>query len=348
MGYNIEKVVPSQELVKDKMPLPINLKEIVNQDRREIANIIEGKDKRKLLVIGPCSAWPNTAVLNYAKELKELSNKYCDKIKIILRVYTQKPRTVLGWTGPQNQPNPFSISDIEQGIYYCREMMLNILELGLPIADEALFTHNEGYFDDLLSWVAIGARSSEDQEHRIYASMLNNPVGIKNPTCGTLDIACNSVLAAQHTHVFLLNGKQIRTLGNPHAHLVLRGSNGESNIFIENLLKIDDIFKKKQILNPSVLIDCSHDNSIEPSSGKKDPLAQPKVLMRVLKNMSEHSRLKTLIKGFMVESFILEGKQNLKDFNSIEEINLNGLSITDACISLEQTKKLLADFYSYL
>ncbi|MCA9495883.1 MAG: 3-deoxy-7-phosphoheptulonate synthase [Nanoarchaeota archaeon] len=345
MTYTIEKLIPSVNEIIKKYPINSKEKNQIKKDREEIENIIEGKDKRKLLIIGPCSAWPNKAVIEYAKEIKKINNKYSDKIKIIIRVYTQKPRTNLGWTGPANQANPFEKADIEEGIIYCRKMMIDIIKLGLPIADEALFTHKEGYFSDLLSWIAIGARSAEDQEHRIYASMINHPVGLKNPSSGNLNIAINSVIAAQNSHVFLLNGKQIKSSGNKHAHLVLRGGNGQSNIYLDNLLETEKKLNENNIQFPSTIIDASHDNSIDPNTGKKNPLKQPEVINRVLLHMKENPNLNKNIKGFMVESFIKTGNQNINNFKNINELDLNGLSITDACIGIEETKKLIENIH---
>ncbi len=348
MSYIIEKIIPNQDEIKQNLQVTEDILKLVEKDRKEICDIIEGKDKRKILILGPCSAWPNLAVIEYANKIKPIAELVKDKIKIILRVYTQKPRTTLGWTGPANQPDPFSISDLEKGIIYSRNLMIEILKIGLPIADEALFTHNEGYYDDLLSWIAIGARSSEDQEHRIFASMINHPVGMKNPTSGDLDIAINSVIAAQHSHVFLLNQKQIRTLGNAHAHLVLRGGNGKSNIFYDDLNKAKDKLFEAKVQNPSIIIDCSHDNSIDPSTGKKDPLFQPEVLLRVMEHINDNKELKKIIKGFMIESFLKTGNQNLKIAKNLNDLDLTGLSVTDACIGINETKELIEQLYEEL
>lgn len=348
MSYIIEKIVKSPEEIKLELPISEELKIQVEKDRKEICNILEGKDKRILLILGPCSAWPKDAVIEYAKQIKEIEKLVSDKIKIILRTYTQKPRTALGWTGPANQPDPFAISDIEKGIVYCRKMMLEILKLELPIADEALFTHKEGYFDDLLSWIAIGARSSEDQEHRIYASMINHPVGIKNPTSSNIKVAINSILAAQHTHVFLLNQKQIRTLGNPHSHLVLRGGNSKSNLNLETFNESKELMEKMQIENPSIIADCSHENSINLKTGKKDPTLQPKTLIETYNLIKDKPELNSILKGFMIESFIKTGNQDLKTAKNINELDMKGLSITDGCIGIEETKKLIEDFYELI
>ena len=348
MSYIIEKLIPTPEEIISKYSLSNELKNQIKSDREAIINIIENRDNRKLLIIGPCSAWPNSAVISYCEQLKEISNLVSDKIKIIIRVYTQKPRTALGWTGPANQIDPFKPSDIEKGIIYCRKMMLSVLELGFPIADEALFTHNQGYFSDLLSWIAIGARSSEDQEHRIFASMINHPVGLKNPSSGNLNIAINSIISAQNSHVFLLNSKQIKSNGNTHSHLVLRGGNGTSNIYYDDLLKACNLLQKKGIINPSIIVDCSHDNSIDHTTGKKNPLKQGEVLLETLDNMHKNELLFKTIKGFMIESFIKTGNQNLNDFKNSEQLDLTGLSITDSCIGIEKTKKIILELYNNL
>jgi len=348
MSYIVEKIIkPVSEIILD-YPISPEIKNQIEIDRTSIKKILSGQDDRKILIVGPCSAWPNHAVISYAQKLKEISDKYSDKIKIMMRVYTQKPRTSLGWTGPVNQPDPFKIPDIEKGIIYCRKMMIEILKIGLPIADEALFTHNEGYFSDLLSWVAIGARSAEDQEHRIYASMISNPVGIKNPTSGDLKIAINSIIAAQNPHVFLLNGKQIKTSGNNYSHLILRGGNSKPNIDLDNLIKTTNLIKNSKINFPSLIVDVSHDNSINLDTQKKDYSKQPEILLEVLENMNQNPDLLNYIKGFMLESFILDGAQNLNDAQSQIGLNLNGLSITDACINLEKTEQLIKNLYENL
>jgi 3-deoxy-7-phosphoheptulonate synthase len=344
MGHKIEKVIPRPSLVLDKLPLSESLKKRVDNDRKEIINIIEGKDSRKILIIGPCCAWPDKAVIEYAKKLKPLADKVKNKIKIIMRVYTQKPRTSVGWTGAMNQPDPFGEPDLEHGIFYCREMMLDILEIGLPIADEALFTHNEGYFNDLISWIAIGARSAEDQEHRVFASMIDHPVGMKNPTSGHIPTGVNSVLSAQHTHVFLLNRKQVRTTGNPHAHLILRGGKRKPNCTPEKLKEAADLLEKKT-KNPSILVDVSHDNCIDPETGEKDPMRQPIVLFKVVESMKKDKMLMKTIKGFMVESFMKSGCQKIESFLKLDT---EGLSIMDPCIGWDETEMLIKEFYKSL
>lgn len=334
----IDKELPSFHEVKVKFPLTYLLQKQVFEHRAEITSILQGEDERKLLIIGPCSAWPKEAVLNYFRLLKEELVGVEKHVKIVARVYTQKPRTTIGWTGPLNQIDPFKRSDIEEGIYYCRELMIEITKLGFAIADEALFTHSGAYFDDLISWYAVGARSSENQEHRIYASMLDHPVGIKNPTSGDIEKGVNSVIAAQHPHTFLLHSKQISTFGNPYAHLILRGGNNTPNISSKELYLAAELLQKTT--NPAILIDASHENSID-LQGNKNPHEQKNVVKRILEMLESHSDLNSIIKGFMVESFIIEGSQKLI---TKEEINYGGLSITDKCIGFEETKELISLF----
>ena len=263
-----------------------------------------------------------------------------DKLKIIMRAYTQKPRTTIGWTGPFNHPDPFGDPNIAEGIFYVRKMMVEIAKIGLPMADEAVFTHNDGYVVDLLSWIAIGARSTEDQEHRIFASLIPHPVGMKNPTSGNIQIGINSVIAAQHQHIFSMRGQEFKTSGNPHAHLILRGGNQKSNFDQEKLEKATRLLKENNLANPSIVVDASHENSIDPTTGKKDPLLQPEVISQVVKTMKENPEIKETVKGFMVESFLEDGAQKLAKCQSMDDIK-PGVSVTDGCIGWEPTEKMI-------
>jgi len=342
MPFQVQKELPRAALVLDKLPLAPKFQAQVQQDQAEIKAILRGEDTRKLMIIGPCSAWPSEAVLDYAEQLKPTVDKVSDKLKIVLRTYLQKPRTTVGWLGPVNQPDPFAEPDLEAGTLYCREMMIKAVEMGYALADEALFTHNDSYFVDLLSWIAIGARSAEDQEHRIFASMIEHPVGLKNPTSGDLGIAINSVIAAQHPHVFAFHRQQIKTDGNPYAHLILRGGGGLPNYDLETLKQATDILNSKSIKNPSLIVDLSHDNSLDTQSGKKDPSLQPTVLKHVLASMQKDSSVAKSVKGFMAESFIVEGKQDATASTKAEELKY-GQSITDGCLEIEATKIMLTD-----
>jgi 3-deoxy-7-phosphoheptulonate synthase len=255
-----------------------------------------------------------------------------------MRVYIQKPRTIKGWTGPVNQPDPLAPPDIAAGALYCRKLMTQVVEMGLPIADEALFTHNARGFIELLSWVAIGARSSEDQEHRIFASGVDCPVGIKNPTHGSLKIGVNSVVAAQHSHYIVLDGDEVETDGNPYAHIVLRGNNDKPNYDMDSIAEVALNYAKNEVKNPAIIVDVSHDNCM--INGAKDHNAQAQIILDVMHNLSAKPELKTLVKGFMLESFIKSGKQNVETANPID---MDGLSITDPCLGWSDTEKLLLE-----
>jgi 3-deoxy-7-phosphoheptulonate synthase len=206
MSYTIIKKLPLPEEIIQSIPLSMQGYRKIERDREAVKKILQNKDDRLLVIVGPCSAWPNEAVIEFARRLKEIDAKVNRALKLIMRVYIQKPRTTKGWTGPVNQPDPFNPPNIALGIEYTRNMMVQVIEMGLPIADEALFTHNAKGFLELLSWVAIGARSTEDQEHRIFASAIDCAVGLKNPTHGSLLVGVNSVIAAQHPHVAVFDG----------------------------------------------------------------------------------------------------------------------------------------------
>lgn len=338
MGIKLIKKIPTADEIIQAFPLSDVAKVRVEKDRQEVKDILGGKDSRLLLVIGPCSAWPEPAMLEYAARLKSLEEKFLDKIKLVLRVYIQKPRTAKGWTGPVNQPDPFLPPDIEKGALYSRRLMVQVIEMGLPIADEALFTHNARGFIELLSWVAIGARSTEDQEHRVFASAVDCAVGMKNPTSGDLSVAVNSIIAAQNPHTAVFDGYQVETHGNEFAHLVLRGGVLGSNYDILTLEAVHKLFDKNSIKNPAIIVDASHDNS--KINGRKDPLAQEKVICTVLDSLNTRGDLRPLVKGFMVESFLKCGNQSIERLKP-EAVDYGGLSITDPCIGWQETERLI-------
>jgi len=338
MHLTVIKQLPSTEEIIQAFPLSEKAYENISRDQQEVKDILSGKDNRMLMIVGPCSAWPHEATLEYAQKLKKLEEKLRDQLKIVMRVYIQKPRTSKGWTGPVNQPDPFLPADIGEGIRYSRSLMVKIIEMGLPIADEAVFTHNAKGFIELLSWVAIGARSSEDQEHRIFASAIECPVGMKNPTSGSLEIGVNSIIAAQSGHTAVFNGQQVETHGNPFAHLVLRGGMDRPNYHVEDITKAKKYLEAAQVTNPSIVIDASHDNC--KIDGVKDPIQQLNVAHEVLAAMKLYPHLRKLVKGFMFESFLKSGCQKLEKLTT-ETVDRNGLSITDPCLSWEQTEDLL-------
>ncbi len=336
MAYDVIKKLPSSDEIINQIPLSEAGHKTVVDSIKQIESILKGEDNRLLIIVGPCSAWPSAAVLEYAKQLLKINEKVKHALKIVMRVYIQKPRTVKGWTGPINQPDPLQDADIGKGIIYSRELMVKVIEMGLPIADESLFTHNARGFQELLSWVAIGARSSEDQEHRIFASSLDCPVGMKNPTHGSLKIGVNGVVAAQNPHVIAFDGYEIKTHGNSYVHLVLRGGDGKPNYSIEHIEEANKHFVSGNVKNPSIVIDVSHDNCLV--DGKKDYKLQPDIIFKVLDSLEERPDLKPLVKGFMVESFIKEGNQSVKEGTPID---MSGLSITDPCLNWESTEQLL-------
>jgi 3-deoxy-7-phosphoheptulonate synthase len=336
------KKLPSPEELAKRVPLSERGRAQVAKDRTEVKNILEGSDKRLLVIVGPCSAWPREAVWEYAEKLKALESKVHDQIKIVMRAYTQKPRTTKGWTGTLSQPDPHAPSDAEAGMLYSREMMVRIVELGLPIADEALYTHASFGFLDLLSWVAIGARSSEDQEHRMFASGLESAVGMKNPTSGSLEIAVNSLVSAQHPHVGVFHDNEVETLGNPHAHLVLRGGEKGPNYSGVHIKEAQAYMHKHGIKNPAIIIDASHDNT--KIDGVKSHTRQADVVREVMRSLHTEPELRAVVKGFMIESFIKGGNQKVNPEHP-EHTDRQGLSITDPCLSWEETERLLLEVY---
>jgi 3-deoxy-7-phosphoheptulonate synthase len=340
MGYKIIQKMPSIDAIIARYPLSEAGAKRVLQDRKEIEAILRSEDKRLLFITGPCSAWPSEMVIEYAKRLKKLSDEVKDKVKVVMRVYIQKPRTIRGWLGPVNQPDPFASADIAKGAAYCRDMMVQVIEMGLPIADEALFTHNAKGFAELLSWMAVGARSVEDQEHRIFASAADCPVGMKNATSGSIEVAVNGITAAQHPHHTTFEGHQIETHGNPYAHLVLRGGFRGSNYDPAHVHKAGALFAKHKTKNPAILIDASHDNC--KVDGVKVAKRQEEVVKESLASMQSDEAYGRLVKGFMIESFIKEGAQKL-EATTPETIDRDGLSITDPCLGWEHTEQLIRD-----
>ena len=240
----------------------------------------------------------------------------------------------------------FEEVDMTAGIFYCREMMLEVLKLGLPIADEILFPRKESYFRDLLSWAAIGARSSENSEHRILASMLDFPIGMKNPTSGSIRIGINSVIAGQCPNYLAINNNQVKTSGNEFTHLVLRGGKGKPNINEDNLKKVAKYLVEKEIINPGFIIDASHENSID-ESGKKNPYQQAKVITNSLKISQKNKEINGLLKGWMMESFLEDGNQNYTKVESCGNLK-TGQSITDSCLGWEKTEKIIENLYNNL
>ena len=335
-----------------KLPVPKELKEQFPADERivkikqerdpEIRRIFEGESDKLLLIIGPCSADREDAVLDYLTRLSKVQEKVKDKIMIIPRVYTNKPRTTGGgYKGLVHQPDPEKKPDMLQGIIAVRELHQRaILESGLTCADEMLYPENHRYVSDLLSYVAIGARSVEDQQHRLTASGVGIPVGMKNPTGGDLSVMMNSITAAQGQHVFLYRGWEVQSLGNPYAHALLRGyvdKHGKtySNYHYEDLNELFELYQESSLKNPGVIIDTNHANS------GKHYLEQIRIAKEVMHSCHLSKDIRGLVKGLMIESYIEDGNQPVGG-------GCYGKSITDPCLGWEKSERLIYEIADLL
>lgn len=326
---------PSVAEIIETIPVPEDLKKIKEDRDKEIADIFTGKDNRIALVIGPCSAHNEDAVVEYVERLARIQEEVKEKILIIPRIYTNKPRTTgVGYKGMLHQPDHTGKPNMSRGLKSIRKMHIKVLSAShLSSADEMLYPSNYPYLEDLLSYVAIGARSVENQQHRLTVSGLDVPVGMKNPTAGDMRVMIDSIYAAQSPHVFVYNDWEVATTGNPMAHAVLRGAvdrNGNNipNYHYEDLLNLGVMLKERNFLNPGIIVDTNHANS-----GKRYQ-EQPRIAMEVMRNIRDCDYVKSMFKGFMIESYLLEGAQ---DGNG-EEF---GKSITDPCLGWEDSRELI-------
>ncbi len=338
MNMNFIRKLPIPKDIKEEFPLSDALAKVKAENDREIADIFTGKSDRMALVIGPCSADREDAVIEYISRLRLLQEKVKDKICIIPRIYTNKPRTTGdGYKGMLHQPNPNAAPDLLRGIISIRKIHLRALEeTGFSCADEMLYPENYRYLSDILSYVAIGARSVENQKHRLTASGLDIPVGLKNPTGGDISVMMNAITAAHHSHTFLYRGWEVQSAGNPLSHAILRGymdKHGVShpNYHYEDLITLCGIYEKSGLSNPAVLIDTNHANS-----GKKY-LEQPRIAKDVLHSCRHDAAIRKLVKGFMIESYLEDGCQK------IDEHAVYGKSITDPCLGWEKTERLVLE-----
>ena len=330
------KIISFQPLIKpnklkEELPITESIQNLVINTRQEIRNIISGKSNRKLFIIGPCSIHNVDEAIVYAKELKKIADSVRDNILIVMRVYFEKPRTTIGWKGLINDPFLDNSFQVNTGLKMARKLLIDINNLGLPCGYEVLDTITPQYISDLISWGAIGARTTESQVHRQMVSGLSMPIGFKNGTGGSFKIATDAVLSASYPHCFMGitdDGEPAicTTKGNNDCHVILRGGNDGPNFYLENIIKLTDMMEEKK-LKPAIMVDCSHGNS------NKDHRNQNMVLDTTLLNM----KVKKNIIGCMIESNIYEGNQNLAC-----EILKPGVSITDACISIEETKKIIS------
>lgn len=330
----VQKIPPPKEIL-ETMPLSKDLADMKKKRDKEISDIFTGKDGRLFLIIGPCSAHNEDAVCDYISRLARVQENVKDKIIIVPRVYTNKPRTTgIGYKGMAHQPNLKEEPNIVEGLTAIRKMHLRALqESRLPAADEMLYPENFPYLADVLSYVAVGARSVENQKHRLTASGFDIPVGMKNPTSGDLEVMLNSVQAAQAPHVFSYNGWEVKTSGNSLAHCVLRGAVNQHgqcipNYHYEDLIRFAEVYQKRSLENPAIIVDTNHANS------DKKYNEQPRIAMEVMRSRQSSDVLKSTIKGFMIESYIEEGAQKIPE-------GVYGKSITDPCLGWPKSEKLI-------
>ncbi len=335
MGFKYLRKLPTPAEIINDIPLQDELVKVKERLDKEIISVFKKESDKFLVIIGPCSADDENAVYVYTSRLAKLQEKVKDKLILIPRVYTNKPRTTgEGYKGMAHQPDPTEDPDIVGGIKKIRKMHLRILsESNLAIADEMLYPGNYPYLEDVLSYVAIGARSVENQEHRLTASGLDIPCGMKNPTSGNLTIMLNSVQAAQGSHVFIYNGYEVRTSGNELAHSILRGAvnqYGQSipNYHYEDLMNLADMYAKRNLINQAVMVDVSHANADKKFS------EQPRIALEVLNSINNSGVLKNMVKGIMIESYLEEGSQGVDG-------KIFGKSITDPCLGWDESEKLV-------
>lgn len=335
MNMIFKRRLPSPQEIIQMYPLSNKLKEKKRENDKNIEEILTGASNKLLLIIGPCSADREDSVLEYASRLKKIQDQVIDKIIIVPRVYTNKPRTTgIGYKGMLHQSDPHASPDMLKGLIAIRKIHLRLLEeTGFSGADEMLYPENHRYLADLLSYVAIGARSVENQQHRLTASGLDLPVGVKNPTSGDLTVMVNTVIAAQSGHVFSYGGWEVESKGNPLAHALLRGSvnkfgQSSSNYHYEDLMQLSEIYANCNIKNPAVIVDTNHSNS-----GKKFE-QQPRIAKEILHSARHSEDINRIVKGLMIESYIEDGAQSIDG-------DVFGKSITDPCLGWEKTEKLI-------
>ena len=335
MNMNFLRKLPTPQEIKVLYPLSDELKKIKEQNDKEIQAVFKGESDKLILVIGPCSADREDAVIDYIKRLRVVQDKVKDQIVIIPRIYTNKPRTTgAGYKGMLHQPNPLASPDMLKGLIAIRKLHMRALEeTGFSCADEMLYPENHRYLSDLLSYVAVGARSVEDQQHRLTASGLDIPVGMKNPTGGDVSVMMNAINAAQHSHTFIYRGWEVISQGNPMAHAILRGyvdklGRSHPNYHYEDLIELSNLYKESNLLNPGVIVDTNHSNS----NKKWDQ--QVRIAKEIINSTKQHEDVRHLVKGLMIESYIEDGAQKTDEC-------IYGKSITDPCIGWEKTEALI-------
>ena len=337
MSMNFHRKLPIPQEVKKEYSLSERMVNVKADRDEKIRAVFNGSSDKFILVIGPCSADHREPVLEYISRLRKIEEQVSDKIIIIPRIYTNKPRTTgQGYKGMLHQPDPEAKPDMYKGIVAIRELHLAALrDYDFSCADEMLYPENHRYLSDLLSYVAVGARSVENQQHRLTASGIEVPVGMKNPTGGDLSVMMNSIIAAQSSHTFLYRGWEVTSDGNPYTHAILRGfvdytGKSVSNYHYEDLLKVNELYGKLNLVNPSVIVDTNHNNS-----GKKY-LEQVRIAKDIVYSRNQSPDIKRLVKGLMIESYIEDGACSAEE-------HVFGKSITDPCLGWEKTERLILD-----
>ena len=337
MGMDFHRKLPIPKEVKEEFPLTERMIQVKAQRDAAIKAVFDGHSDKFILIIGPCSADHREPVLEYISRLSRIQEQVADKIVIIPRIYTNKPRTTgQGYKGMLHQPDPEAKPDMYKGLVAIRELHLAALrDYGFSCADEMLYPENYRYLSDLLSYVAVGARSVENQQHRLTASGIEVPVGMKNPTGGDLSVLMNSIVASQASHTFLYRGWEVTTTGNPYAHAILRGyvdfaGRNVSNYHYEDLLRVEELYEASNLTNPSIIVDTNHNNS-----GKKY-LEQIRIAKDIVHSRNQNGDIKRMVKGLMIESYIEDGSQGVGE-------HIFGKSITDPCLGWEKSEQLIFD-----
>jgi 3-deoxy-7-phosphoheptulonate synthase len=337
MNMTFHRILPDPEEVKREFPLTERMKQVKCERDEIIREVFDGSSDKFILIIGPCSADHSEPVLEYISRLRRIQEQVSDKIILIPRIYTNKPRTTgQGYKGMLHQPDPDAQPDMYKGIVAIRELhMAALRDYGFSCADEMLYPENHQYLSDLLSYVAVGARSVENQQHRLTASGVGVPVGMKNPTGGDLGVMMNSIVAAQSGHTFIYRGWEVTSEGNSYAHAILRGyvdysGRSISNYHYEDLLRVEELYEKSNLSNPSVIVDTNHNNS------GKCYLEQIRIAKDIVHSRTQNADIKRLVKGLMIESYIEDGAQGAGE-------HVFGKSITDPCLGWEKTEKLIFD-----
>ena len=341
MGFEFIKKLPTPAEIREEYPLPAGLVEKKKERDAQIRDVITGKSNKFLLIIGPCSADNEDSVCDYVSRLARVSEKVSDKLILIPRIYTNKPRTTgEGYKGMIHQPDPQQKSDFLAGLIAIRKMHIRAFaETGLSAADEMLYPENWGYLSDILSYVAVGARSVEDQQHRLTVSGFDIPAGMKNPTSGDFSVMLNSVYAAQHPHAFIYRGWEVNTTGNELAHTVLRGATNKHgqnlpNYHYEDMNLLWEMYEKMELKNPACVVDTNHSNS------GKQFAQQIRIAKEIMHSRKLNPNIHSLVKGLMIESYIEEGNQKVGG-------GIYGKSITDPCLGWADTERLIYDLAEY-